>query len=261
MTRWSVLLGDPRGAEPAVLAKWFAARKGIPLFDAQRLARHSWGFLAENLSEAEAHGAAAEARAAGLPAGIVSEDRVPPLHDPVPVQGLTRAGASLVWRAGSPPTDSAPVPAAALRLLTFASLRRDTLVTKTVVEKASGGRRLAGLGVMLTTGIPVGMGGSKEVRRTETSTEWIVFLDVFTAEGRRRVSPDHFDFSDLGGEKRAGGPENIRALARVLHEAAPQALLGRGTRVLLEGKPLNSAGYDDLDDVDKECRWLLALAN
>jgi hypothetical protein len=106
------------------------------------------------------------------------------------------------------------------------------------------------------------MGGSKEVRRTEvSSTEWIVFLDVFAADGRRRVSPDHFDFSALGRGKTPGGPENIRALAAPERIAAPQALLGRGTRVLLEGKPLNGAGYDDLDDVDKECRWLLALAN
>lgn len=260
MTRWHVVLSDPAGATPGALAPWFAARKGLALIDAQRVARHAWGVLAENLTEEEALSVRAEAAAMGLPAACVSEDRLRSLPDPLPVSGLKIDGLSLGWICGAPPAPLPTVKAGSIRLLSFATVRHDALVTKVVKEQASNARRLAGLGIMLATGIPVGMGGTTEVSRTVSATEWIVFLDVFGEGDRWRVTPERFDFSSLGAGKGVGGPANTRSFLALLRTAAPGALLNRGARLLLSGQPLAGAGYDDLDDVEKESRWLLALA-
>lgn len=260
MTRWHVMLSDPADVAPGVLANWFSARNGLARIDAQRAARHAWGVLAGNLTESEAQAVRADAAAIGLPAVCVPDHRLRPLPDPLPVFGLQTVGSSLRWTSGSPPAPLPPVEAASIRLLSFASVRRDALVTKVVKEHASGARRLAGLGIMLTTGIPVGMGGTTDVARTVSSTEWIVFLDVLTEGDRWRMTPERFDFSGLGAEKGMGGPANTRRLLEALRAVAPGALLNRGARTLLASQPLAGAGYDDLEDVDKESRWLLALA-
>lgn len=260
MTRWHVVLSDPAGGSPETLAPWFAARGGMALIDAKRAARHAWGMLAEDLTETEAQAARAAAAEMGLPAACVSDDHFRPLTDPLPVSGLHLDGSSLRWTSGSPPAPLPAVASASIRLLSFASIRRDSLVKRVVKEQASGARRLAGLGIMLTTGIPVGLGGTTEVSRTMASTEWIVFLDVLGEESRWRVTPERFDFSGLGAGKGVGGPENTRRLLEALRAAAPGALLNRGAQTLLAGRPLSGAGYDDLDDVEKETRWLLALA-
>jgi len=260
MTRWHVVLSDPAGVAPGALAPWFAARKALAPIDAQRAARHAWGFLAENLTESEAQAARADAAAMGLPAVCLPDERLRLLPDPSPVSGLQKDGPALRWTSGAPPAPLSAVDAASIRLLSFASIRHDALVTKVVKEQASGARRLAGLGIMLTTGIPVGMGGTTDVARTVTSTEWIVFLDVFGEGNRWRVTPERFDFSSLGAEKGVGGPANTRRLLEALRAAAPGALINRGARTFLAGQPLSGAGYDDLDDVEKESRWLLALA-
>jgi hypothetical protein len=259
MTRWRVLLADPAGAPIAALASWFAARRGLMPVDAQRAARHAWGLLADNLSEEDARSALAAATAHGLAAVVLAENPAP-LPDPVPVTALRWMESALAWTSGVPPVSMAPVEGSRVRLLSFACLRHDSLVTQITKEEASGARRLAGLGIMLTTGIPVGMGGNKEVSRTVSSTEWVIFLDVFAGDVRWRVKPERFDFSALGAGKVAGGPANTRHLLEELRARAPGALLNRGARALLQGQPLAGAGYDDLEDVEKENRWLLALA-
>lgn len=260
MSQWSVLLADSAGVDPMVMAKWMAAQKGIPLFDAQRAARHAWGFLAEKVTEAEARSLQESAEQAGFGTRLIPTDAIPIPSDPVPIHGIGFSADAFQLMIGVPPAPRPPTPWSALRVLSFVRIRRDTVVTKTVTEQVSGGRRLAGLGIMLATGIPVGMGKAKEIQKTSTVTDWLVFLDIFADGGRWRVVPERFDFSGLGAEKTFAGPENLRRLLSILRKSAPDALLNRGARGLLEGTALGALGYDDLDDAEKENRWLLALS-
>ncbi|MBL0058337.1 MAG: hypothetical protein IPP35_04360 [Elusimicrobia bacterium] len=259
MNDWTVLLSDPAGADPGALARFFAARQKIPMIDAQRTARHSWGFLGRDLPEPEALALVQSASAAGLPAMAVETKDVSVLGPPSSAHGAVFEGDLMNVAVGIPSTIR-PLPLSSLQVLSVASLRKDVMVTKTVKEEVSGGRKLVGLGIMLTTGIPVGMGKAKEVQQTTTATEWVMFLDIFGDGGRWRAVPSAFDFSGLGAEMGAGGPENLRRLLVLLHRLAPGALLNRGARWWLEGRPLGNAGYDEPSDVDQEARWLLTLS-
>jgi hypothetical protein len=253
---YTVLLADSAGADAGVLARFFSAEKGIPLIDAQRLARRAWGFLGENLDETSARALAEKAVGAGIKSTVVAVTEVPARIDPVSVHGAFFSEGQVDLRVGIPSV-SCPIELSRIRLLSVANLRRDSLVTKTTKEESSTGRKILGLGVMLTTGIPIGLGGSKESKKTVTETEWFLFLDLF-AEGKRwRLAPAGFDFSGLGADKGAAGPDNLRRLLIQFQRNAPQALLGRGAREWMAGRPFSV--YDDESDLDRESRWLLAL--
>ena len=259
MTPWTVLLDDPAGLDLGVLARFFVAEKKIPLIDAQRLARHAWGFLGRDLDEPTAFSLVKSAAAAGIITRAVENSDIPVLPDPCSVHGAQFESDAVIFSVGHPSKPRA-LPLAKIQLLSVAMLRHDRFVTKTTKEEVTTGRRIAGLGIMLATGIPVGLGKAKETQKTVAETEWVLFLDIFGDGGRWRAFPSGFDFSGLGGEKGSVGPENLRRLLARLHRLAPSALLNRGARWWLESRPLNTAGYDEGADVDQEARWLLRLA-
>ena len=260
MTSFTVLLSDPTGVDMGVLATFFAAEKKIPMIDAQREARRSWGFLGRDLEESAAKALVQSAANVGIKTMALETKEIPKMSEPASAHGVQFEGDRVIFSVGIPATPQS-LDLAKIQLLSVASLRRDTFVTKTTKEEVSTGRRIAGLGIMLATGIPVGMGKAKETQKTVAETEWILFLDIFGDGGRWRAVPAGFDFSGLGAEKGAVGPDNLRRLLVLLHKKLPSVLLNRGARWWLEGRPLNTAGYDEMGDVDQESRWLLALAN
>ncbi len=259
VTGWSVLLSDPAGAEVGALARFFAADKKVPMIDALRLARRSWGFLGRDLDESAANALVQSAAAVGIKAMAVETKAVPNLSEPVGAHGAIFEGNQMTLAVGIPATPHT-LALETIRLLSVAHLRRDMFVTRTTKEDVSTGRRIAGLGILLATGIPVGLGKAKEIQKTTAETEWVLMLDIYGDEGRWRAIATGFDFSGLGSEKGAVGPDNLRRLLALLHRRAPSALLNRGARWWLEGRPLNTAGYDEMSDVDQESRWLLSLA-
>lgn len=259
MISYTVLLSDPAGADIGALARFFAGEKKIPMIDAQRLARRSWGFLGRDLDESTANALVQSAGAGGLKAMVVETKDIPLLSEPASIHGALIEDERLTLAVGIPPKPHS-FDLAQIQLLSVASLRRDMFVTKTSKEEVSMGRRMAGWGLLLATGIPVGMGKAKETQKTVAETEWILFLDVFGNGGRWRAVPAGFDFFGLGSEKGSVGPDNLRRLLNLLHRQAPSALLNRGARWWLEGRPLNTAGYDEPSDVDQEARWLLTLS-
>jgi hypothetical protein len=259
MTDWTVLLADPLGVDLSVLGRFYASEKKIPLIDAQRLARRSWGFLGRDLSAVEAQALVRSAAVSGVKALVVENTHIPSLPTLYAVRGARFEGDHVDLHIGVPAT-LRPIAFSNIQLLSVSTFRQDNNVVRTTKEEASTGRKIAGLGIMLTTGIPVGMGKSKETARTVSETEWVLTLDILGDGGRWRVVPAAFDFSGLGVEKGTTGPENLRRLLTRLHREAPSALLNRGARWWLEGRPLNTAGYDDASDVDQESRWLLTLS-
>lgn len=259
MTSWTVLLSDPVGVDGGVLALFFAAEQKIPLIDAQRGARHAWGFLGSDLDEAKAHGLVKSAEKMGIKARVVETKNIPVLPDPSPFHGVQFETDTLTFSVGHP-SKTLSHPLSNIQLLSVAMLRQDRFVTRTTREEVSTGRRIAGLGILLATGIPVGMGKAKETQKTVAETEWVLFLDIFGMGARWRAVPAGFDFSGLGSEKGSVGPDNLRRLLARIHRLAPSALLNRGARWWLESRPLTGAGYDEMSDVDQESQWLLTLA-
>ncbi len=256
-----VLLQDPRGVEAGVLGRFFSGSLKIPLIDAQHRARRAWGVLGENLSEEDARRLAAEATAVGIPAAAFPSGTLKPLPPPVMVQRAELPEVGLLLKVGVPAT-ARTVPFDSLRVAAALAVREETQTTVTVKEGPSTGERVAKIGLMMATGIPMGVGGkSKEVKKIVTSGEFTLFADIFTVAGERYcVDPARFGFSGPRGATWTG-LENLRRFLQALLPKTPKALVNRGVRWLVESRPLSSLGYDTRADYEKECRWLLALAS
>ena len=76
---------------------------------------------------------------------------------------------------------------------------------------------------------------------------------------RLRVDALHFDYSYLKERKLYQLMGNFKLLIVDLVKAAPEAVQNLGTKVLLEGKPIQTMGYNSLADLERETRWLLTL--
>ena len=76
---------------------------------------------------------------------------------------------------------------------------------------------------------------------------------------RLRVAAEHFDYSFLKERKLYQVMGNFKLLVGDLVKETSEAWQNHGTRVLLEGKPIQTMGYSTLADLERETRWLLTL--
>ena len=137
-----------------------------------------------------------------------------------------------------------------------------------IVGTATGGtagERAVSMGLMMVTGLPVGMGKSKEVKKTTSQTELFMYLDVFaeTPEGpvRLHVDGQKFNYGALGDAKGHDIFGNVRLLMQGLSGGlSPSALRNHAVRGMLAGKPLSTLGYETQNDYEKEIRWLLTIS-
>jgi hypothetical protein len=167
-------------------------------------------------------------------------------------------GTGLRFSVGAPAVEK-QVSFGDIRLITFLGLREERETTVTTREGPSAGEKAAKLGILLATGIPLPIGKEQEVKKTVRSGEYFMCVDVITATDCYRVNPDRFGFSGLSGPATWSGLDNARGFITDVSARAPQALLNRGARWVLDKKPLNTLGYDERFSYEKECRWLLQL--
>ena len=122
-------------------------------------------------------------------------------------------------------------------------------------------QKAAGIGIMLATGLPIPIGRTKQVVRKKENVELNLYAEIFlTSPDRRlRIDAQQLPYTFLKEKMGHSAMVNFRTLFADLLSGAPAALKTRGARVLSEGKPLTSMGYDSLADADKEADWFFNL--
>jgi hypothetical protein len=259
---FSVLLAKPELPPADKVAQVLASFKGETAFDARQRAKHTWGFLWEYLDQAEAERLAGLSTAAGLEARAVPMDRVARLPPGPPVHWLRAAPEGIFYTTGSDTAEKA-CPWDQVRLVAAAGLKEQISFTKTVKEGPSDKERMIGLGITMITGIPVGMGKSKEVKKTVQTTELFLHMDVFIQgpQGpvRLPVNAEQFNYSALGEARANNVFGNFRLLLQHVDSHAGSVLRNKGARTLMAGQPVTAAGYEGRADYEKEARWLLTL--
>ena len=244
--RYCVLLKAQNSLKPTELARVLAAARKVPMMDLLNAAKACWGILEEDLPEAEARQWAGRLEAAGLAAVAVPRGLLEDL--PEAATAAAESWARVVW------TRVALVSASAIN-----QTSSKTVITK---EGPDIGQKAMKLGIMMATGLPINVGPQeREVARTVETSDLLFYLDIVLKDpdSRLRVDAQAFDFSVLGGAMTYSVVTNFRALVEAAAAKAPGALLGRGTRILLSGKPVREMGYASLKDVERESRWLLTL--
>lgn len=259
--RYAVLLSEPERPDPAKVAAALSAARNIPFQDAALAARKAWGIVADGIEEAPARALAAALERAGLGATALPENLIEELHEPALAASAELAPDAL--RLALKSGETAALPWASLVLIAAAGFNQTTTRVETTREGPSLTQKAARIGIMLTTGLNISLGGKeREAQKTRRGTELVLYLDLARRKPSRRVRIDaqDFNYACLDAAMRPDSMGNFRTLLRLLAERAPGALRGRGTRTFLEGSPLATMGYDSLADLDREDRWLLTLS-
>jgi hypothetical protein len=227
------------------LAKALAQVRGTPVQDQVLEARAAWGIIAEDLPEGEARSLGLALKSAGVECAIG------------PVSALVDL----------PPVEPAPtidaLPSTDPSLIAVAGFEVTTSTKKTEEKGPSGAQKAASAAIMMTTGLPIRVGGRKrKVETTEEERHFAFLADLYYEPERRRLRIDasHFDFSCLGDRMLYQALGNLKRFVGDRVASAPEAWVNHGTRVLLEGRPIHTMGYRSLEDLDREARWLLTLA-
>jgi hypothetical protein len=256
----AVLLSEPEQLDWVPLGKAIAAFKKIPLQDAALEAKKCWGIVSDNATPAEADGLVQALTQEGLrsfsaPASLLAGPRTPNVvkHINIEDQGLA---------VEAQPGQFRVVPWTYVSVIAVSLFKQTVVKTMKVEEGPSAAEKLAKTGITLMTGIPLPIARKKTVEKKVQDSELFFFLDLFLKQSgfRIRLDAQNLDYHFLKEKMELNVQGNFRLLVKEILNRAPNALQNRGVRVLAGGQPLTSMGYDTLPDLEKECRWLLALA-
>ena len=228
------------------LAKALAAVRKTPLQDQMIAAKRSWGILAENLSETDAQDLVQQLRPGGVETIMLPQSALTSLPEAKP--------AALY----DPLASAKPV------LLAAAAITVTSTTTKSVKEGPSAAQKVLNTAILLGTGLPIKIGGKERtVEKTQQQSDLAFFMDVYYPAPLRRFRVDaaHFDYSFLTERKLFQIFGNFKLLVGDLAKGSPEAWHNHGTKILLEGKPIQTMGYGSLADLERESRWLLTLQN
>ena len=167
--------------------------------------------------------------------------------------------------------EPAAVPWGAVRLLAPSALREESVSSRTVKEGPGAAGKIARLGVMMTTGLPIGLGGKKVEKRVKEG-ELVIGLDVFTGgerwrfgagavdarvallRGRDRLLPARLDARQL--ELLA---EDLRELAELdvhLEDVLARLLSGRASRAGWRSLPRRIWAHPGIVEQTTPAHWI-----
>lgn len=253
---YALITAGEKLPEQALLAQVFAAALGQDRDTAALSARRCRGVFGLALDGAAA--AAVEAACAQLGAGVLKLDTaaLPALPPPAQAKKAAFEGGSAVFTAGGAAVTAGP---ADIAVLAAGPVRQEVTRTVKTTEGPSSGEKAVRLGIMAVTGLPIGLGKSKEVNKEIKGSDLSFYLDITLAGGARlRVHSDDFDFSCLKEKKTYSSQVNFRLLCLELAAFAPGAWKSSALLGMIEGRPLALLAYDSLEELEKETLRLYA---
>jgi len=255
---YAVLLKNPADFQLGRVARARAAAREEPEHDLVASTRKGWGVLAEELSREQADLLAFQLSTSGLPALAAPQNLIETPPGASPISGMRLESSGL--RASPESVFSGILPWSALDLVCAVALRRP-LARRPGLNVPTLGQKISQYALMFITGLPLPLRPRPPKEPPPATYEPAFFVDLAWSAPRIRLRIDchAFDYSCLKTRMGYESLGNLRRLLADLRTRAPRALLNAGADALLEGRTLAGLGHDSLEDLDRECRWLLTL--
>jgi len=286
---FSVLAAEERLPDFALTARILSEFNSLNSDDAGRLARHCWGFMGSNLAPGSARELACKCEAYGVKTIILPSAGLAGLKPAAFIKKAAFVNDTLNYTDGTGLSMNAS--AADVLVLSAAPLKEDTVKIVKSVEGPSAGAKALRLGIMAATGLPIGLGKNKEVKKEVRTSETAFTLDIILKQAdncpallaperkswkpdinlkpglanqkggtRLRLNPAAFDFSCLKEKKTYSSQMNFCLICAALSSFAHKALKNTGLWAILEHKSLAALPYDGMEDFEKETSRLNTLA-
>lgn len=255
---WLVITAEEKLPPFPVLTHALASARKLDPDTAAKEARHCWGVLGTDLDDAAAAALGSACADFGVRLIKLPAAGLPALPPPFPVKKVVFGNGAAVFTAAGGELSFAPH---SLAVLAAAPIKQVFSRTIKTTEGPSSQEKVVRLGIMAATGLPIGLGSSKETKKEVKNTEMSFYLDIIPAGGRSRLRliSDDLDFSGLKEKKTYSSQVNFTVLCRELAAFAPKAWKNAGLSSLLAGSPLAALPYDSLTDLETET-LRLALA-
>ncbi|MBI4669443.1 MAG: hypothetical protein HY747_09740 [Elusimicrobia bacterium] len=225
------------------------------------MAKNCWGIIADDLDETAAAKLAEHLRAESLDAVVVASGDI---AVPAKAESIVKLEpADDAWRVFSKTGEAFSVNTGQISLIS-AVVFEEVSVTTTEVKDVPGlGRKAAQIGILLTTGLPIPLGGSKTTKKTERKSNQFIYVDLFIENPNRRFRIDahEFDYRFLKERMTYNLMSNLKSLLADLVKASPCAGRNFGAGAIMRAEPVHQLGYGSLADGERECRWLLNIRN
>ena len=260
--KFAVLLANPELFNLPAIAKVLSEYRGVHPHDAINEARAGAGLLLENADEKAAQDLAGRFTSAGLPARVTAQANVPILPEPQLVTGASFLPDKLEIALEA--SHQVTLPPKRFLFVGAGSFAQTTFKTIKVKEGPSAGQKIAKLGVMLATGLPIPIGGKeKMVEKKIESSDRVFCAELIVAEPFQhlRIEGDNMSYACLKDKMGYNVMTNFPLLMKELIKVSAGAILGRGARVLQANGPVRDIGYGSVEEMEREARWLLALAS
>lgn len=254
-----VITAGEKLPELPLLAQVLAAHLKTDRSSAAIQARHSWGVLGRGLDEAAAAALVALCADCGIKTLTLPDPAAAPLPAPQPVKKAVFENGQVTFT-GQRDLLTTALPGD-ISILAAAPIKEDFFRTVKTSEGPSAQEKAVRIGIMAVTGLPIGMGKTKEVKKEIKTSEVSFYLDILLKGNlaRLRLTSSAFDFSGLGEKKTYSSQMNFRVLCAELSAFAPGAFRNACVLAMKEGRPLTMLPYDSLADLERE-ELRLALA-
>ena len=256
---FSVIAADERLPDFILLSKIISESRGLNREDAGRAARHAWGFIGEGLERAGADELLERCGIYGVKAVKMAASDLAALKPPLYIRKAVFSGGIFNYTDGNSLAGAAEKDE--VLVIAAAPVKEETTKTVKTTEGPAGAERAIRFGIMAVTGLPIGLGKTREVKKQVKSSELSFCMDLVlrTNDLRLRLRSDDFDFSCLREKKTYSSQLNFRLMCTELSAFAPHALKNAGLTAILESKPLTLLPYDTMADLEKELLRLSAI--
>ncbi len=237
------------------MAEAVASAQGLIFYEAMAMVVKNYGFLGENLSIEKAQDTVKACEKIGVKTAIISSDYIPLLKAALDVKKAVFSDSYLLYENQNKQLESN---LNNLKVIAYAPLLSETI--KIVKEKQgpSAGEKAMRLGIMMTTGLPIGLGKGKELSKEIHQRETTLYMDLIFEDGiRLRINSEHFDFSCLDEQKTYSSYINFKNLCIKMAKSSPSAWKNSALFDLLSGAMSPTLKYENISDLEKEEKRLL----
>lgn len=231
----------------------------VPVYKVASQIANCWGIVADDLNETVARKLAGELEISGIDTKVIPKESIVKLPE---IESLDKIEIQEdVLSIFIDEKEDETVTWDKITLIAAAKIEHTEIET-TVTKKGPGaGAKIARMGIMMTTGMPIGIGKTKEVKKTKKIYKSNFYIDLFLKDPRRRlrIDAEKFDYTCLKERMLYNLYGNFRLLISVLKNKATQAALNSGALFYLDPQSINPPAYGSLSDLTREARAIITI--
>ncbi|MEW5950659.1 MAG: hypothetical protein AB1637_02060 [Elusimicrobiota bacterium] len=229
--------------------------RNMILYEALSFSAKSYGFLGENIDIEEIKKIMQVCEEYRLKADYCNSEKVPVLNPVLEIKKAYFSDSLISFESGN---SEIKYDLKDLKIMAYAPICEESI--KVIKEKQGpqAAEKAIRLGIMMATGLPIGLGKNKEISREIKKRETYLYLDlIFSDNVRIRINSENFDFSCLKEEKGYSSQINFKNFCLKIAQKAEKTWKNTAIFDLLEGALSPTLKYETLSDLEKEEKRLL----